>query len=618
MHIWPVCQRQVHAHVHIATIRNHARVAEASCASAVRTARDFAADLGTEAASRVGGLLDVARCSDSNAERDTRRVLANKFKLSLPIPLSPLGSEDHLKGLPVLRLRDWANYLISTNKWHIVAGLRNPHGQREGDIFQCFWDHYRKLNPNHQIFSLADSGQLCLRRTCPLAFHGDEGRSRKHQPFLVCSVHSLLGYGLGPSQAALLERERAGEAIKRPYLKQNPNFLGHSYTHRFILGCLTKKQAANKQIFQSFLGKIVEEAAFMHDEGVACPFTGLQYHMALIAVVGDWPWLAKAASMERHFSTMQKHRVTREPPKGFCHYCLAGTPAVPAFRDLHSRSPGWLQTMYVQEPWVVEPALASLLHEPGKKPAIFQFDLFDCVHLGVGRHVIGAALALMSDLQPATTIDQRFDVLTQKFLTWCKNMCHTPFITKLSKESIGWGSSTQCYPSAQWHKGSVTTTVMLWIEAELGAMDLTHHHVLRLTFEGIGAINSFLRGVFSSEIWIPASEARLYAESCLRFLRRYSVAAAISYKEGMKLFGFTPKCHALQKIVLLMIRQSLLQGFCCNPAVFSVQPDEDLIGRASRLSRKVHPARAVQRVLERYLQSAYAEWVRAGFLVSQA
>jgi hypothetical protein len=63
---------------------------------------------------------------------------------------------------------------------------------------------------------------------------------------LVCSVQSLLGYGLGPSQAALLERERAGEAIKRPYLKQSPNFLGHSYTHRFILGCLTKK-AGSKQ-----------------------------------------------------------------------------------------------------------------------------------------------------------------------------------------------------------------------------------------------------------------------------------------------------------------------------------------------------------------------------------
>eukprot|EP00438_Fugacium_kawagutii_P004942 Skav232722 [mRNA] locus=scaffold3777:19787:26844:- [translate_table: standard] len=588
---------------------------EASCSASVRLARDLVSDLGVERASSSGGLVQLSQLDEHNAERDCNKLLAKKLELSLPIPLEPMGTEECCKGIPVLRLRDWCAYFLKSHNWHVLAGLKKPDPVRVERMFQLFWDRYRLLYPQHQIFALADAGKLNLGRTAPMLVHGDEGRSKKHQPFLVCSVHSCLGFGLGPSEKKVVERKRAGEKVKKPYLKQSCNFLGHSYTHRFILGCLPKKYAAKKEVFQALMGHIARESDFMRSTGVVDPFTKRTYHMAVIAVVGDWPWLCKSGGLERSFSTAQKFKVVKTPPKGFCHFCLAGRPGVPGFSELHSRNPTWLQSMYVEEPWSVEPELASLLHEPGKKAHLYQFDLFHCVHLGVGRNLIGAVLALVSEMEPSGTIDARFDSMSQRFMNWCRDNHRTPYITSLSKEKIGWGVSAQQYPCAQWHKGSVTTTVLAWLEDELGATDLNQTPILKVAFESVQALNGCLRGLFSSEVWVFDPLATDYAEKGLRFLRRYSVAAAMAHRAGRKLFGFQPKCHALHKVFLLMLLQCRAHGFAINPAVYSVQPDEDLIGRASRISRKVHPAQQVRRVLERYLLSAHSEWVRAGFLV---
>ena len=61
-------------------------LAEATCSSAIRTAKDIVSDVGEAAAKNSGGLLDLAQCTESHSERDCHRVLVNKVNLSLPIP----------------------------------------------------------------------------------------------------------------------------------------------------------------------------------------------------------------------------------------------------------------------------------------------------------------------------------------------------------------------------------------------------------------------------------------------------------------------------------------------------------------------------------------------------
>ena len=96
----------------------------------VKTARHIVEDIGPEAASSSKGLKRLAECSLSNAERDTHTLLSKRMKLSLPIPLKTLG-EGKLD-FPVLRLRDWAQFLLDKSLARFVWACISEPRQRKG------------------------------------------------------------------------------------------------------------------------------------------------------------------------------------------------------------------------------------------------------------------------------------------------------------------------------------------------------------------------------------------------------------------------------------------------------------------------------------------------------
>ena len=104
-------------------------MAEASCASVVRSARAVVADVGERAASKSAGLLELSNRSERNAERDCRTLLTKKHGLVLPIPQSRLdtGGEGKGEDVPVLRFRDWCNFLVNGNHTihTFLLGCRN-------------------------------------------------------------------------------------------------------------------------------------------------------------------------------------------------------------------------------------------------------------------------------------------------------------------------------------------------------------------------------------------------------------------------------------------------------------------------------------------------------------
>jgi hypothetical protein len=107
----------------------------------VRAAKGFVEDVGVQSASKSVGLVELASRLEKNAERDCHRLMANRLELSLPIPQSTLKVEDSQGRdlhLPVLRLRDWAQYLVDGNHAHILTGLTTPDWKRESDILTAF------------------------------------------------------------------------------------------------------------------------------------------------------------------------------------------------------------------------------------------------------------------------------------------------------------------------------------------------------------------------------------------------------------------------------------------------------------------------------------------------
>ena len=581
--------------------------AEAACATAVRAAKGFVEDVGKAAASKSVGLLRLANCSEQNAERDCHSLLVGKYELALPIQKTELGTGCGFS-VPVLRLRDWAQFLVDGNHTHILVGLKKPHWEREEAILRAFWKNFRCQHPTHPVFEQAERGQLCLGRTFPMVFHGDEGRGRKHSAYLVCNMHSVLGRGL----------RKETKLAKQPWCKMCPNYHGSTMTSRFLLVALPKVlyTGENDQVWTDVMQFVSDEVLHMFSSGVADALGKRgRFHMVLTHISGDWPFLADSGCFERSFRNSMKQK-NQQRQIGICHLCAAGRDC--DFEQLNTVRPEWLATMYTLRMHAdgCQPSpLEKVPHVPGELAALWSFDTFHTMHLGVCKSFLASALALLSDAQPESTIDGRFSRLSSRYLEWCKAARQRPWVSKLSKELFGWISRTM-FPNGTWHKGALSSTLMTWFQHLYETEGASWNPMLQEAGAACVACNSFLQALYNAEAWLEPTEARRIASFGREFLTLYTRLARVSLENGLLLFILQPKHHSLHHLVLYLHYGSQ-RGAVLNCLCFSTQACEDFVGRPSRLSRRVtpKPLNCSRRVLERYLQNAYSQWVAAGYIV---
>ncbi|CAE7697717.1 unnamed protein product [Symbiodinium sp. CCMP2592] len=491
----------------------------ATCRSAIRTARNLVSDLGDKAGS-VAGLRELASCSETHSERDANRLLTGKLKLALPIPISKVPGDEFSEGegLPMFRLRDWLAYILKINAWHHLCGLNAPNPKREQAIWGAFWEKYRALDPGHTVFQKAREGAVQLERCAAMLLHGDEGRGRRRQAFLVLSYHSCLGKG-----TAAAERARKAKKVKKPYLKMATNFGGHTYTTRFLAAAMTRKMYNdNDHFFDGLMTSIADEAAHLANCGVEDRY-GQKHWVIVLRTIGDWPWLHRAAKLNRTYANVVKR--LDQTPGGICHLCDAGTDAYP-FEQIGTRRPRWLSTMYQTCPFDEVPFMARVPHNPARLAAHYAFDVFHTVQLGIGRYLTGTMLALWSDRE-AGNIEERFDSITTKYRAFCKASGRAMFVSKLTKDTIQWTSTTE-YPAAGWYKGQLTTNVMEFLQHLGESIDMNGDDVdllLSMGTEAVVSLNSFMRLLYESAVWIPPADAGRAGDLAAKFLRRYNDCA---------------------------------------------------------------------------------------------
>ena len=70
----------------------------------------------------------------------------------------------------------------------------------------------------------------------------------------------------------------------------------------------------------------------------------------------------------------------------------------------------------------------------------------------------------------------------------------------------------------------------------------------------------------------------------------YLQLAALSFRQGKKLYKVRPKTHTLAEIGLVMKEQGENGRPCMSPIATCTWTDEDFIGRISRVSRSTHGA----------------------------
>lgn len=237
------------------------------------------------------------------------------------------------------------------------------------------------------------------------------------------------------------------------------------------------------------------------------------------------------------------------------------------------------------------------------------------MHLGVLKYFLGSVLALFSDQEAHGQIEARFESLTQDYKQWClqnKRRCH---VTSLTKEKIGWDKRNM-YPVGTWHKGALSTVLMEYVEARFSRQSFDDVPLLKLASEACFAIQACSKTLYRSGLFLEPEVCRQVAEQGLQFLRRYSQMATLAHSQRKCFFIYQPKLHCLHHFMidLFSAHHRGLKGI--NPLATSCQQSEDIIGRASRLSRRVTAQNPVlHRVLDRYLQSTYHHFTSCGFLV---
>ena len=585
---------------------------KASCAAAARCAQDVIADFGEVAANVSGGLRKLAESSSKNAERNCHSLFS-QLKLKMPLDVSFLKTESDLR-VPYISVRTWLQMLTDQNCTHLAAGLRRPDGAREAAIFQEFWKRFAENHSEHPVFERAKAGFVTLDKCIPLLCHGDEGRSKKRQPFLVVNVHSALGRGIEPGLKT---------ATHRPYKKLLCNFVGHSYTTRFLLAALPKEDYTGPRawVFDLLLSTLASDLKFVSDTGVTNS-RGSRYWGICIGICGDWPFLVKAGGLTRSFMNAPKHKEQGDANdglrecRGVCHLCDAGRPGV-LFEEIATTNPAWAATELRTSPfgpngchWEVVP------HEPNALAKLFKYDLFHVVHLGVARSFLGSALVMLSFLEDGPSVEVRFNQLTMRYLDWCRQHRCPAHTQKITKDHLGWANQ-KCYPTGGWHKGALSTQLMNWTEWRfLNEAEnenwANKDPMLPLMGEAAVALNTFVRRLYGSPAFLCQADALLIGNYGMRFLRRYNTLARMAFSNRRQLWAIQPKFHAFAHLVMSLFIES---KFTENILMYSVQMDEDFLGKPSRLSRKVSEKLCSERVTIRYMEACYSEWVKCGYFI---
>ena len=453
------------------------------------------------------------------------------------------------------------------------------------------------------VFEKASTGAICLGRAVPIVIHGDEGRGRRHSPHFVLSFHSVLGRGFGK------------RAKNRTWTRMECNYKGHSFTNRFLIGTLRKRDYSEQGvIFDALLQEVAEDARSLWEAGVCDP-TGVKYWGIVLGLIGDWPFLHKSAGFTRSFNNIQKRVTLRNPPAGICHLCRSGQLDV-SFEQIGTRRPHWLTTCFTQDPFFQpSPFVQHLLHEPGREPALWMFDWFHTMHLGVYRNFLGSVIALLSEREPYGSVEERFESLSLQYKNWCAQNPDRAYSSKLSKEAIGW-DTTKMFPSATWHKGGLSTAWMYFLGDRFAAESFDDEPLLGIAAEAHDAIQQCSNILYHSGVWLDPMVAGNCAELGFKFLRRYAQLADMSRLAHRCLFVLQPKIHVLHHFMCDLWCAHQRNACAANPLCTSCQQSEDFIGRPSRLARRVTPRLPVlNRIMDRYLQSAYGHFIQEKYLI---
>ena len=551
-------------------------------------ARAMEEEFGEQAAGSSG--VDAwAKANLSNSERDIQRVIERQG-LRAEVSLSELLLDGY--SIPWISPSTWLQYIVRENLWGHFAGLSSSDPSLAENTWAAFWDKFLTLNPNFQL-----PPGFNPKYTAACYVHGDEGRTLKKSALMIMGFQSCLGQGCTINGRS---RKRAMDGD----INLQVNYRGHSYTTRFVSVVLTK--ALTEIAFDKVAGEFARDLRRMSEQGFT--YKGVTYKLLVISVKGDWPFLIKAGQLSRHFLKAVRKLANVGLGKGICHLCLAGTGADVPAEEVGYNNPAWLRTVPSPVPWeVAPPFIQHFCHDVSDPGTFFSPDLWHVVHLGVGKSFASSTIILALGILPQycnLTLERTWKAVTTDYLLWCRSNQRQPFLTKIGPSTVSYHEASGAVGG--WHKGGITTNLILWLEDLLRGQIHIDARIGK-AYTAASNLNALFRFLYNSGAFLSTSEAQYCITAGQTFLRAYTALAQSCYNDGKpNLYPLMPKIHSMDHVIIRLHLDVQQHGFSANPMGTACQQDEDLVGRVSRVSRRVSIRAVVLRTFQRYLVGFHA------------
>jgi hypothetical protein len=157
---------------------------------------------------------------------------------------------------------------------------------------------------------------------------------------------------------------------------------------------------------------------------------------------------------------------------------------------------------------------------------------------------------------------------------------------------------------------------MKWLVVLLTDLHVQEGGALHRCKEAARALNSTLSFLYGAPLFLDRNESLFVYTKGMSFLQVYTSLASEMFSSGRwYLYPLFPKIHAVHHVWHQVREDTLLYGFSMNPLTASCQQDEDVVGRVSRVSRRVNVRRVMRRTLERHLMASYKVWKKAKIIV---
>ena len=552
------------------------------------------------------GHLDLSKSKrpEKNSYRSAERFI-NRWGLKWNIPFSHYRY-DRDTVIPYLSPRSIVAFLLDRCPHLLFGGCSSlPEARLH---LKSFWECYRAYHPEHVIYEAHPDH---LTSVIPMLWHGDEGRGIRKGNTTVCTIESPFGldtyskdcYRTCPCCKKSSEKSEIWE-------QQNINLKEHSFLTKFLLFALPKKIYKDNDIIPKLCKVISLELRSCFYEGIEV--NGRLWHVACVGLKGDMMWFLKIAELDRSFT-----RLSEVVDKMCCHECLAGSEQHP-FEDLQCY-PRWRTTLYAQRPWLHPPStgIMDIPFDKQKPEKILKRDVFHNTKIGVFQDFIGSAILLVAELSyfhlPGGGNSRKclLDRMHMHFKLFCQAAKKSPhlmgfskcFLNVPSRKHYGWA---RC-------KGSDSMILLEWLQhVAVSCLNTIKNEAHRSTLEAIHSGSKFAvvwtKSMYKHGLFWPRACAASLNKEARGFLRCYNYLAWVSlHRWKFPAFALKPKAHMVAH-TLYEVQTMLDSSAKCVPSVlmFNCESNEDVVGRISRLSRRVHQSHVCERILEHYLTKCHA------------